>query len=348
MTDINQNYCLNCEESFVEGSKFCFACGQSKRASILSVKELWNNFWTTIFNVDNSFFRTLRLIPRPDRLTQLYVAGKRKKHINPIRLFLISLVFFVAAAITVIGDFGDSSFLKNINRDYYSSLMLERFEEEMDLRVVDSAEYERMQSIKDTVFEGVSCVDVDTIFNGMRIVDFDGFKYLTKKDFSELSEEEIYEKYGIDGFWDRLKQRQYIRINKDPNSSNKFLFNNAMWGLIPSILVLCLFLKLLYRNHKIPYLEHLIFVVNVHSFFFLFWMVSMLILRYFIDDRYGIQALMPIALAAMIFYVFIMMKIYYREGILRSLVKFIFAFFVYGFFSLLFVVLSIVISGFIF
>lgn len=344
----SNNYCLNCEAEFVNGSKFCFDCGQSKRASILSVRELWNNFWTTIFNVDNSFFRTLRLIPRPDRLTRLYVAGKRKQHINPVRLFLISLVFFVAAAITFIGDFGDNSFLKKMNRDYYSSLMLEKFEDEMDRKVLDPLEYERMQGIKDTVFEGVSCLDVDTIFGGMRILDFDDFKYLTKKDFVELTEEEIYEKYEIEGFWDRLRQRQYIRINKDPSSSNKFLFNNALWGLIPSILVLSFFLKLLYRHHKIPYLEHLIFVANVHSFFFLLWMVSMLILRYFVDDRYGVQKLMPFASAMMIFYVFAMMKIYYSEGILMSLLKFVLAFFVYCFFSLFFIVLSMVISGLIF
>lgn len=348
MSNISSNYCLNCSSVLVEGSDFCHRCGQSKRAGILSFKELWDNFWTTIFNVDNSFFTTLRLIARPDKLTSLYVAGRRKKHINPVRLFLISLVFFAAAFIYIIGDFGDDQFLKNLNRDYYNSLLLERYDNTIgEMRLTDQ-EYEQLESIKAKTFEGVVCSEVDTVFDGMTIIDVGTFRSITKGDFLDLSEEEIYDKYGAKTFFEKLNYRQYIRINKDPNASNKFLFSNALWGLVPCMLVLSLFLKLLYRNHKIAYLEHLVFVLNTHSFLLLFWMVFAFIFHWFLLDYFNKQWVFPFVAFSNIVFVFVMMFKYYREGFFRSLIKYFLALIVYTFFGFFFIVISMVISGFTF
>ncbi len=348
MSYITNNYCLNCNNGLVEEAEYCQACGQSRRASILSFRELWANFWTTIFNVDNSFFATLRLIARPDKLTQLYVAGKRKKHINPVRLFLISLVFFVTAAITSMGDFEDNTFVANLNRDYYSSKLLEKYDDVIGGEDMSEEEYAFTERLKSSVFDGVVCLDADTVFNGMKIIDVGKMQSITKQDFVELSEEEVIEKYNVKGYFEKLNYRQYIRINKDPNASNKFLFNNAMWGLVPCILILCLLLKLLYRNHKISYLEHLILVSNTHSFLLLFWMLVILGSHFFVADKAKVEWLIPTSMMLSIAFAFLMMFIYYGEGFLRSFLKYVLALTFYMFFGFFFIVVSAVISGFIF
>ncbi len=341
-----ESYCLNCNESFVDLAKYCHNCGQSKRASILSLRELWTNFWNTILNVDNSFFRTLLMIARPSRLTKMYVAGKRKKYINPIRLFLIMFVFLIGAMSGAIGDFGNNSFIPNLYRSYHESLLLEKFENEVSSYELGTTDLEWIDEIKANVFRRNVCPENDTMWTGVRLVDFGSFQRILKKDFIDLSEEEIYEKYDANTFFEKLNYRQYLRINKDQGAANRYLFTNAGWGLVPSILVLCLFLKLLYRNFQIPYLEHLVLVVNTHSFFFLIGILISLTFR--ITDHSYNDSLIPILFSFIIIFPVIIIYKYYKEGPIISLVKYLLAAIIYLFASAIFLIISMLISGFIF
>ena len=346
MSPAKNTYCLSCQTIFPEGAKFCHVCGQNKRASILSFKELWTNFWNTVFNVDNSFFNTLRLLPRPDKITKLYVAGERKKYINPIRLFLILLVFLVAASLASSSIFGKSNPVGNQYMSYQKAQLLEDYDNTVASENLSEEEFVMSEALKNKVFGDQKCPDFDTIYQAIGIMDFDDVKPILNKDFIELDEEEIYEKYNAKSFWQKLKYRQFLRLNKDPSSGIKFLLSNAGWGLIPSILLLSLFLKLLYRNFKIQYLEHLILVVNVHSFIFLVLIIYFLLLRFANKGISEFSSMLAI-LIAISYPLFIIYK-YYGENIFRSSIKYILSGIFYFFISVIFIAISMVISGFIF
>ena len=76
--EIKDKTCLNCGLRLGEDDLFCSNCGQKVDAHLLTIKELLNNFWSTLLNLDNTVFSTLRYLWRPWKLTEFYVKGKRK------------------------------------------------------------------------------------------------------------------------------------------------------------------------------------------------------------------------------------------------------------------------------
>lgn len=346
MNPDNKGYCLSCDTPLEEAAKYCQSCGQSRRASILSVKELWTNFWTTILNVDNSFFRTLSLIFRPDKLTQMYVAGKRKSYLNPVRLFLILLVLLVATLFLTPSNLGGVDFLPKTYKQYYQSKLYEEFDTKISTYEIGDSTRVALENVSKELFRGMRCPDVDTLYGGFRITDFGNKKNILKQDFVELTEEEIYEKYKIDSYYEKLILRQYLRINKDTKAAMRYLFGNAAWGLIPSILLICLLLKLLYRNQLIEYLEHLILVCNIHSSLFFFAIIASL-LGFILPDQF-MGDLIGYGILASLIFVFVIFKKYYKEGIIRTAIKFGLFFFTYFFMTVILIALTMVFSGFIY
>lgn len=90
--------CRNCGK---RGSgSYCSDCGQSYHDINKPFKEIiWDIFG--IFSLDNSVFRTIiPFLIRPGFFTGEYLAGKRKKYMSPVRLYLfMSIVFFFLARI---------------------------------------------------------------------------------------------------------------------------------------------------------------------------------------------------------------------------------------------------------
>src|SRR5438132_13311811 len=89
-------HCENCG-SELEGH-WCAQCGQPaieyRRSFRYVVADLLNEF----LNWDSKFFTTIALlILKPWRLTNEFLAGKRVRYVNPLRLYLLaSILFFFA------------------------------------------------------------------------------------------------------------------------------------------------------------------------------------------------------------------------------------------------------------
>ena len=92
-------YCLNCESPLSHQDNYCKSCGQNKKAYRHNLADLAKDFFGTIFNLDAKIWVTARDIWVPAKLTKAYIAGRKKRYINPIRLFVV-LLFFVLAIIT--------------------------------------------------------------------------------------------------------------------------------------------------------------------------------------------------------------------------------------------------------
>lgn len=86
-----KNTCSNCNFSPLEFA-FCPSCGQKKiTEKDLRLRVLVGDVIESIFNIDNAFFRTLKLFfLNPGKYVSSYNLGERKKYISPIKWFLIA------------------------------------------------------------------------------------------------------------------------------------------------------------------------------------------------------------------------------------------------------------------
>lgn len=84
--------CKNCGVPLVEESDFCHNCGAKIIRKRLTLKNLLQHISETFFNYDNKLLKTIvDLLKRPEFVIDSYVKGIRKRYINPISFFGISL-----------------------------------------------------------------------------------------------------------------------------------------------------------------------------------------------------------------------------------------------------------------
>ena len=94
----DQNHCANCGAAFVPQRRaFCPECGQETDIQPPRVMEFLQQFGGAYFRTEGALWRTLKLLLlKPGELTVRYLAGQRKHHVLPLRLYLsISLVLFL-------------------------------------------------------------------------------------------------------------------------------------------------------------------------------------------------------------------------------------------------------------
>jgi preprotein translocase subunit YajC len=92
--------CPNCNLALRPTDKFCADCGQQNKDLRVPFAEFLLDVIDTLFHITSfqgKFWQTFRLIfARPGQLTADYLAGKRARHVAPMRLYLwISLFFFL-------------------------------------------------------------------------------------------------------------------------------------------------------------------------------------------------------------------------------------------------------------
>lgn len=87
--------CLNCDAQ-VDG-RYCKNCGQENIEPKQTLWHLITHFFNDITHFDSKFFVTMKtLLFKPGFLTSEYVKGRRKKYLDPIRMYLfVSFVFFL-------------------------------------------------------------------------------------------------------------------------------------------------------------------------------------------------------------------------------------------------------------
>ncbi len=86
-----------------DDGEYCSHCGQKKiHPGDLTLRHAWHHVVHEAIHVDGKIFNTLRLLlTRPGQLTLDFFAGRRARHVHPIRLFLlIGVLFFLVAHVS--------------------------------------------------------------------------------------------------------------------------------------------------------------------------------------------------------------------------------------------------------
>ncbi len=311
------NSCPNCQTILSTTSIYCNFCGQKQGTKKRSLYQLFKEFLDNFLNLDARIWRTLLNIFVPGKLTKEYFRGRHQSYSHPIRLFLItSIALFSILSFKGLNflkiDLVESDAWKNAEKSVY----FEEFSEVLD-SVSNILKIEQPNAVAINVLDSLesrlpNLSDLDS-FN----IDVNAGKWkLSAKDIVELNEEEVVEKYEIEGFWTQTIVRQVVKTLK--NTSN---FANFIWSNLPIMLLIMMpgvafLLKLFYVRRDYYFVEHLVFSFHIHAFFFLIVSVLMLL-----PKVSAVSFLSGFSIVGFLLYLYIAFKNYYGQGRFKTLMK---------------------------
>jgi hypothetical protein len=323
--DPRLTHCENCGAE-LQGH-WCAKCGQPaieyRRSFRYVVADLLNEF----LNWDSKFFTTIALlILKPWRLTNEFLAGKRVRYVNPLRLYLLaSILFFFAVNYGTKGIHFDASKLDS----------KDRAELEADLKNTDLPP-EARQKLEELLRESSPSPAPSPVTNepSPSPVPEDDQQ---KQKFGKIGERPfvVFDQNKSSTPFERwIEARAKEKMGEKGTKMGLFistLFSNLPYMMLCCIPLFALVLKVLYIRRRIFYIDHLIYALHIHTFFYVGIMLIVLatigLLHSLPDAVAGwLIALLWIAFVTQIF---LSIRYVYRQGWFFSIFKFLFGGFVY-------------------
>jgi hypothetical protein len=127
-------------------------------------------------------------------------------------------------------------------------------------------------------------------------------------------------------------QERCERLRDNPEAFGEALIDNIPSMLFFFLPLIALVMKILYLGSRRYYVEHLLFFVHYHSFFFLILILSIVLWQ--LTDWLSIGSVIPgLVTAAVVIYIpvylFRAMRVVYGHGILAALLRYAFLFVAY-------------------
>jgi len=271
--------CLNCGTTL--SGQYCGSCGQRSRSRLISIWELLRDAFGDLLELDSRVWRTLiPLITRPGKLTRDYLEGRRARYMPPFRTYLVlSIVFFLVAFFDPRQELG---------------ILFESGEEVAEVSAEDAqkAAEVRQEILRGLTEEGIISGDqsdldestgeaaTDEDEGGIRITLDDGDAESEDNcDLDDFDESDMPQWLASRLTKERLKIVCERVIADDGKAFLGKLLDNVPAALFILLPLMAFILKLLYPLSKRYYVEHLLFVVHFHAFFFLILILQILFSR---------------------------------------------------------------------
>jgi len=312
--------CLNCGGRL--RGQYCGTCGQRSRSRLISLWELISDAFGDLLELDSRLWQTLvPLLIRPGRLTHDYLQGRRARYMPPFRMYLVlSLLFFVVA-------FFDPN-------DSLSLLFEPEPETTAAQEAAEAADAaEQAQEVMDELEEQGIVIEDDPSANlqfdetGIRFTfDDDDVSSDNECDVDASDLEELPGWLARRLTVERL-QRVCERTRLDDGEVLKDnLVDNIPAALIVLLPLMAFVLKALYPLSKRYYVEHLLFFVHFHAFFFLILTLQILFVR--LSAMLGIPgAVYTLTIIVTSFYIaiylFVSMRRVYGQGRIITFLKYV-------------------------
>lgn len=140
--------CKNCNTQIASDFKFCNNCGAKVVQKRITVKNLFSNVFQNVFGWDNKFFFTVKtLINSPDKIFHEYIAGTRKKYMNPFAFLVIGMTISIFLFNAFTDDFLNISKEMNIKQMDFMAEKLGGDFESTEFRQQQLEQAEQTQSI---------------------------------------------------------------------------------------------------------------------------------------------------------------------------------------------------------
>ncbi len=275
-TPTTRKNCKNCWSPLAENDLFCANCGQKYRPQLPSFGELLKTAFDAIFNLDGRFFRSLKNLLIPGRLTNYYLAGREQAYIHPLRLFLVSgalfLAFFSFLAQQQLGGTIDR-WVQNRNVAAYQKTFDAQLNQRIDsLRQLYPTP--EVNLMAEDLLSTLDTLEADSMWinylhhnKGLSFEQRELDVAIT--DYQLAPIDSIAVMYGVEGVFNQYLVGKIVQINRGGTQTLKQLIGQLIWGILLAVPLLALLLKLFYIRHNKPYILHLIFSLHLHSFYFL-------------------------------------------------------------------------------
>jgi Protein of unknown function (DUF3667) len=338
-------HCENCGAAL--SGLYCGQCGQPAIDYRRSFGHVLVDVLNEFLNWDSKVFTTISLlIAKPWRLTNEFVAGHRVRYVHPLRLYLLaSILFFFAVNYGARGIRFDPTKFPDEKRAEIAAAVADKREEiEAELKKEDLTPEQRqkVQKALDYLTKPTSSATTTPTpeetpsptpaapgasptaessqqtygpVGNRPFVVFDDAKSTTP--FERWIEGRAKEKMGEHG----TKMGLFIST----------LFSNLPYMMLCCIPLFALVLKVLYVRRRLFYIDHLIYALHIHTFFYAGIMLIVLV-------TIGLNRFAPGAIAgwliallwiAFVTQIFLSIRYVYRQGWFFTIFKFLFGGFVY-------------------
>ncbi len=276
--------CRNCGTRL--RGQYCALCGQRSRNRLISIWQLLQEAFGDLLELDSRLWRTLiPLLTKPGQLTKDYLEGRRARYMPPFRTYLVlSVVFFVVAFFDPQKDLSlffepeaEPTAEEIATQAEEAAAAAEEHEEHREAALEKLQELNAEGKISNDVVESFA----DTDENDLVVT-------IGKNDsnlFDNCEEASIADKEDIPEWFRKRFTDDRIQLicerNKDRGIDN---FGDAILDNIPVALfvllpLMALVLKVLYPLSRRYFVEHLLFFVHFHAFFFLMLISQVLFAR---------------------------------------------------------------------
>ena len=335
-------HCENCGAQ-LQGH-WCAQCGQPaieyRRSFRYVVADLLNEF----LNWDSKFFTTIALlILKPWRLTNEFLAGKRVRYVNPLRLYLLaSILFFFAVNYGAKGIHVDpTKFPEEKRAKVAAAIADQRAEIEKELNK-DNLTPEQRQKVQ-------NALDYLTKPSATTTPAPEGTQSPTPAPTASPTAESGQQTYGPVGdrpfvVFDDAKSTTPFERWIEGRAKEKMgehgtkmgLFISTLFSNLPYMMLCCIplfafVLKLLYIRRRLFYIDHLIYALHIHSFFYA--AVMLIVLATIGLTRFAPNAiagwLITLLWIAFVTQIFLSIRFVYRQSWFFTIFKFLFGGFVY-------------------
>ena len=330
--------CLNCEHPLDMSDKFCPSCSQANSTKKLSLKDFFDEFFSSLISYDSKLLRTLSaLLLKPGKITRDYINGKRVSYTNPFR-FLLSLAIVYFLIINYTGNFSDwDRYGKKSGVDFLQSLDSWKVNlnnsEDVELgqdidslkKVINYEGFLEKKKKKDSLVLN----DPKNHFNKIISGETDGkfsqkqeFFYLLLRKDSIYNFDDAVDKYGVPKTLGNKvafnASNGLLHIQQEPGSFLSMVISKLPFAIFFFLPVFAFFIWLIYIRKKYNYIDHLIFSFHNTSLLFI-----LLIISYLIDSLFTVNSGW-IFLTIFSVYLFRAMKKFYDQGLFKTTVKYLF------------------------
>jgi ribosomal protein L32 len=341
--DVSLTHCENCGAE-LQGH-WCAQCGQPAIEYRRSFRHVIADLLDEFLNWDSKFFTTIALlIVKPWKLTNEFLAGKRVRYVNPLRLYLLASILFFFAV-----NYG----ARDLRFEPGKLSPKDRAELEADLKKEDlpPAAREKLQELLQdsspspapsaTTEAGpptaLSLSPTPSAATNPTSPQPTPGANEQKKDYGKIGERPFVvfdEAKSTTPFERWIEARAKEKMGEKGTKMGLFistLFSNLPYMMLCCIPLFAFVLKILYVRRHIFYIDHLVYALHIHTFFYTAIMLIVLATIGLNRFAYGPIAGWMIALLWIAFVTQILLSIryVYRQGWFFSIFKFLFGGFVY-------------------
>lgn len=319
----SEKYCRNCHFPMRDSDEFCSKCGQEYTTGRYKLRHIINDFFTQVFWFDSKLYRTIPpLLFRPGFLTNAYFGGQHVRFFAPLRMFFfLSIIHFglIAYVVSQNPDGNSFNFGPNFGKDLKSKIELQKEIDSSLVQIKNQYPNEDVHIALDSLREDLNFISDDdsiTVSNGS-LLSIENGNRISVKEMQTMTAKELMDKYEVRGFVNRLVYRQTIKFFKSNEGYGQFFLKRLSWFSLLMIPIFAIILKCLYVRRKRYLVEHFVFALHYHSFAFI--LISIIILfRSYIP----LDIVPPIAFFVLVAYLYIAMLRFYKQGKLKTFIKF--------------------------